>query len=619
MKYLNKINSPRDVKKLSPKGLDFLCRDIRNFLINSVSKTGGHLSSNLGIVELTVALHYCFNTPTDKLIWDVGHQAYVHKILTGRKEMFNTLRKFEGLSGFPKTTESLHDAFGVGHSSTAISAGLGMALSRDLQNENYNVVSIVGDGSMTGGLCYEGLNNAGRSNTNFIVILNDNQMSISENVGALSRHLNDIRTAPVYLGVKEDVNALLNKIPKIGSQISKIAEKTKDSIRALLVEGELFEQLGFNYVGPVDGHNLEELIKVLNKVKKMNAPVLLHIYTTKGKGYGMAEIAPDTFHGVDTFDIETGKPIITKVYDTYSDVFGKGIINLASENDKIVAVTAAMPSGTGLSSFKKRFPKRLFDVGIAEAHAVTFCAGMAMNGFVPIFAVYSSFLQRAYDQIIHDVCIQNLHVIFAIDRAGIVGSDGETHQGLFDIAFLSHIPNMTVLAPKNKYELLSMLEFAVDFNAPISIRYPRGSASRTLKYVNNKIELGKSELIEKGEKIAIICVGSMMDEVYECYKKLKEESINPTLINARFIKPIDTEMVSSLKEYEYVFIVEEGVTSGGYSSMVQQEMLNQKINCTFHAFAFPNEFIKQGSRDEIFKKYGLDSESIFKKILEMIK
>ena len=619
MKYLNKVNCPKDVKKLPPKVLKYLCKDIRRFLIDSVSKTGGHLSSNLGIVELTVALHYCFNSPKDKLIWDVGHQAYVHKILTGRKDKFNTLRKLGGLSGFPKIEESAHDIFNVGHSSTSVSAGLGMALSRDLKGENYNVVSIIGDGSMSGGLAYEGLNNAGRADTKFIVILNDNQMSISENVGAMSGYLSNIRTAPIYLDVKADLSEMLNKIPKVGPQINKLAEKAKDTIKSVLVEGEIFGQLGFNYIGPIDGHNLEQLIKVLQKVKKMNSPVILHVYTTKGKGYERAERAPDTFHGVETFNIETGKSIVTKFYDTYTDVFGKTLLNLANDNNKIVAVTAAMPLGTGLSEFSQKLPNRVFDVGIAESHAVTFSAAMAANGFVPVFAVYSTFLQRAYDQILHDVCIQNLHVVLAVDRAGIVGSDGETHQGLFDISFLSHMPNMTILAPKNKYEFSEMLKFATDFDAPIAVRYPRGSASRILKQFNSDIQYAKSEFIEKGEKIAIISVGAMMEQAYEVSKELKTRGINPTLINARFIKPLDTEMVCSLSEYEHVFVLEDGVKIGGYCSLIQQELSRQQIIGTkVYSFAFEDRFVEHGSRDELFKKYELDSSSILKKILGMM-
>lgn len=619
MKYLDSINKPTDIKNLDYKELNALAEEIREFILNSISKTGGHLASNLGVVELTLALHYCFDTPTDKIIWDVGHQAYIHKILTGRKHKFNTLRKFNGLSGFPKASESLHDAFETGHSSTSISAALGYAISRDIKGEKNSVIGVIGDGSMTSGIAYEALNNAGRSNTNMIVILNDNQMSISENVGAINKHLSDMRSAPIYIEAKQDVSKFLKRIPYVGNPIEKIMEKTKDSLKYLLVPGILFEELGFKYIGPLDGHDTAELIKVINQSKKISGPILLHVITKKGKGYSKAEQYPERFHGVSAFDIKTGKVLTPKGKDTYSDVFGKAIIDIATTNKKVVAITAAMPSGTGLVQFQKTFPNRIFDVGIAESHAVTFAAGMAKNDFIPVVAVYSTFLQRAYDQILHDVCIQNLHVIFAIDRAGIVGDDGETHQGIFDLSYLSAMPNMTILAPKNKYELIQMLNFAMDLKSPIAVRYPRGEASTVCESIKNEIRLGKSELIENGKDVCIISVGSMMDTALKVANNLKEKGIIPTLINARFVKPIDKEMISSLKNYKNVFIIEDNVKHGGYYSLAVQYLNELNIkNCSVYSFSFDDIFVEQGSVNELYKKYGLDEKSITEKIISVI-
>lgn len=624
MSYLEKINRPKDLKKLSIQRLPKLCAEIRQLLIETISNTGGHLASNLGVVELTVALHYCLRSPQDKIIWDVGHQSYVHKILTGRKDCFATLRQLDGLSGFPKGRESVHDAFDTGHSSTSISAALGFCASRDLDRENYHVAAVIGDGSMTGGLAYEALNNGGRANTNLIVILNDNQWSISENVGALSRHLNDIRTAPAYIGAKADVSRILKQIPYLGEKTARLIEKTKDSIKYLLIPGILFEEMGFKYVGPVDGHNVGELINVIRKVKNMTGPVLLHVYTTKGKGYRQAEKLPWEFHGVESFDIETGKPVQIKIWDTYSDVFGKNLIKLAEENDKIVAITAAMPTGTGLTEFQKKFPDRTFDVGIAEAHAAVFAAGMAKNGYRPFFVVYSSFLQRCYDQILHDICIPNLPVVFAVDRAGVVGNDGETHQGLFDLSFLSHLPNMTIMAPKNKKEFIAMLSFAAAYNGPVAIRYPRGAASRVLNEQNDEIIFGKSETIRTGgtdgangfpEGVVILSVGAMMEVAYPVFTRLMEEGFSARLINVRFIKPLDKEMVSGLGHYEHIFVLEDNLASGGCGSKILENMNEAGIYCrSFHRLAFPDKFIEQGTRDEIFKIYGLDAESVYQKI-----
>ncbi len=616
MSYLNKINSPKDLKKLNINSLNFLCGEIRKFLINSVSVTGGHLSSNLGVVELTVALHYCFNSPVDKIIWDVGHQAYIHKILTGRKDKFDTLRKQGGLSGFPKSKESEHDIFNVGHSTTSISAALGFAAARDLDGDNYNIISVIGDGSMTGGMSFEAMNNAGRLNSNFIVILNDNQMSISENVGAMSRRLNEIRTAPTYLDAKADVNNFLKKVPFVGLKAGKFIEKTKNTIKYVFVPGGFFEELGFTYFGPIDGHNIEELTSFLNKAKKINKPILLHVYTKKGKGYFQAENSPAKYHGVDSFCVDTGLPVETKLWDTYSDVFGKELVKIATQNKKVVAISASMVSGTGLVDFEKKFPERLFDVGITEAHAVTFSAGLAKNGYIPVFAVYSTFLQRSYDQILHDVCIQNLHVIFAIDRAGVVGSDGETHQGVFDLSYLSHMPNMTIIAPKNKKELQQMLHFCINHKSPIAIRYPRGAASSILRDLYTPIEYGKCEFVSNEGEIAILSVGTMMDIAFDVYEKLLSKGVQSTLINVRFVKPIDLDMVKLLQNYKYVYVIEDNVGYGGFGSKVLEEAHSLNININYlHRFAFPDEFIEQGTREQIFSKYGLDTESVYNKII----
>lgn len=571
------------------------------------------------MVELTIALHYCFNSPKDKIIWDVGHQSYVHKILTGRRDKFNTLRMTGGLSGFPKASESPHDIIDSGHSSTSISAALGLAVARDLNKEKYSVISVIGDGSMTGGLAFEALNCAGRADTDLIVILNDNQMSISENVGALSKYLNNLRTAPGYLGAKEDVTKFLQKVPVVGEKVGRAIEKTKDSLKYILIPGTLFEEYGFNYIGPVDGHNIENLINVLLRVKKMKGPVLLHVYTKKGKGYSMAEKSPENYHGVGPYDIESGEPVDIKIWNTYSDVFGKVLVNLSEKNDKIVAITAAMPSGTGLSEFGKRFPNRLFDVGIAEAHAVTFASGMAKNGYIPVFAVYSTFLQRAYDQILHDVCLQKLHVVFAIDRAGVVGGDGETHQGLYDLAFLSHIPNMTVMSPKNKDEFIAMLEFAVGFNGPIAIRYPRGAASRVLKGFNQPIEYGKPETITDGIEILIIALGDMVETAVNVTQMLENEGFSPGLVNARFVKPIDIELKNKLQEYKYIFTMESAVKNGGLSSAIASIIAEEKNEVIFYPFVYPDIFLHHGSRNELIRECGLDAQSVFNKIMNVLR
>jgi 1-deoxy-D-xylulose-5-phosphate synthase len=587
-----KLRGLNSLKRMSPETLQALADEIREFLIQSISDTGGHLASNLGVVELTVALHAVFSTPVDKIVWDVGHQAYVHKILTGRKGRFSSLRKMDGLSGFPKPCESEHDAFGTGHSSTAISAALGLAAARDIRAEEKRekVVAVVGDGSITGGLAYEGLNNAGRANTDLLVILNDNQMSISKNVGAVARHLNSLRTASAYLGAKEDVHKILDKLPVLGEPLSRGIQSAKGLIKYAILPGVLFEEMGFKYIGPIDGHDISALLNALRQVKNIKGPVLLHVLTTKGKGYRVAENSPRSYHGVGEFCIETGKPLNGNSAPTYTDIFSKTLCRRAARNEKIVAITAAMPDGTGLSKFKERFPKRFFDVGIAEGHAVTFAAGLAAGGLRPVVAMYSSFLQRAYDQIIHDTAIQNLPVVFAIDHAGAVSGDGETHQGIYDMAFLAHIPNMTVLAPSNGDELTEMLDFALAHNGPVAIRYP--------KEIAPCVSENATQTLQKNKKIAIVSVGTMFSTARAVTDMLSEKNIHANLFNARFVKPLDKNLISQLSNYEFVFTIEDGIKTGGFG---------ERIKAT-HAFAFPDIFPETASRAELFARYGLDAE-----------
>jgi len=599
------------------KGLRQLSHELRSFLIDSIAKTGGHLASNLGIVELTLALHYCLDSPTDKIVWDVGHQSYVHKILTGRRELFSQLRQLDGLAGFPKTSESPHDVFNTGHSSTSISAALGIALSRDLAGQDFKVAAIIGDGAMTGGLAYEGMNNAGGLNTNMMVILNDNQMSISENVGGLSAHLNDIRTSPKYIGAKRSVSRALNSVPILGSGVGRALEKTKGSLRYALLPGIMFEEMGFKYIGPIDGHNIAQLVSVINRVKHMEGPVMVHVYTEKGKGYSYAEKYPGAFHGIDKFDVLTGRPLKNKLWDTYSDVFGKKMLELAKKDERIVAITAAMPDGCGLKQFAKQLPDQLIDVGIAESHAATFAAGLASNGHIPVFAVYSTFLKRSYDQLIHDICLQNLHVVFMIDRAGLVGADGETHQGIYDISFLSHMPGMTIMSPKNKREFEAMIEFSIAHDGPIALRYSKDSASMVYGNTDEPIRLGKSETLEQGERIALVSFGTMMDKVCELYKLLVEHGYSPTLINARFAKPIDMDMVRELASYEYVATFEDNELISGFGTQVMNGFYEiGTFPKHFKKFGFPDEFITQGSREQLFDRYGLTSAKMFASILE---
>jgi len=613
---LDGIQKANDIKKIKAEKLPQLADEIRCFLLEHVSKTGGHLASNLGVVELTIALHYCFNPEKDRIIWDVGHQAYVHKLLTGRKNRFDSLRQLDGLSGFPKPNESICDAFAAGHSSTSISAALGMAMARDLKKTDEKIIAVIGDGSISGGLAYEGLNNTGRSNRDIIVILNDNQMSISTNVGAMSKHLRDIRTEPAYLNAKAGVHRVLNKIPVLGKPIDKTIEKAKNTIKYILFSGVMFEEFGFTYVGPLDGHNTDELIRTLQKVKNMHGPILVHVKTIKGKGYNFAERMPWKFHGVSAFNLKTGKPLAKKG-TSYSAVFGEKMISMAEKNKNIVAISAAMVSGTGLDGFQLRFPERTFDVAIAEQHAVTFAAGLACRGLTPVFAVYSTFLQRAYDQIIHDVAFQNLHVVFAIDRAGIVGADGETHQGIFDISYLQHVPNMTIMAPSTGDELERQLEFAVGMTTPVAVRYPRDEAFECAECKKSEIEYGRGRLIKDGQKVAIISVGAMLKYVLKAVEMLKKDGFAPVVYDARFVKPVDRQMVDDcIDRCEFIVTVEDNILEGGFGSAVKLITAGQS-KCRVVNIGLEDKFIEQGTRDQLFNRYGLDSDGIYKKVKEL--
>ena len=614
--YLEKIEKPNDIKNIDSSEYDVLAREIRDFLIEKISVTGGHLGSNLGTVELTMALHLSLNLPEDKIIWDVGHQSYTHKILSGRKEGFDTLRKFHGMSGFPKRKESNFDCFDTGHSSTSISAGLGLVKARDLRGGNNTIVSVLGDGALTGGMAYEALNNASKLDTNFIIILNDNNMSISENVGGISKYLNKIRTADSYQDLKLGVYNALKKT-KHGYDIVSSIRKAKSSFKQLFIPGMFFEDMGITYLGPVDGHNITELMKVIGEAKRLKGPVLIHAITQKGKGYIPAEKHPARFHGAEPFDIDTGIPAHKRTAANYTDIFSTVMCKLGARNENVVAVTAAMPDGTGLKRFHNMYPDRFFDVGIAEEHAVTFAAGMAAGGLIPIVAIYSSFLQRAYDQILHDVCIQNLHVVFAVDRAGLVGSDGETHQGIFDLSYLSSIPNMHVCAPKNKWELSDMLKFAVAFDGPIAIRYPRGNAYSGLKEYREEVVLGKAEWIYRESDVALFAVGSMVKIAEKLKTLLNDRGIGASLINARFVKPIDEEAVlDAASTHSMIVTMEENVRAGGFGEKVLDCLNRNNCNATFVSIAIPDEYVEHGSVDELYKEIGIDAESICKKILE---
>ncbi len=613
---LEKINHPNDIKNLDKEELPLLAEEIREFLIRTISEGGGHLASNLGVVELTMAMHLVFDLPKDKMIWDVGHQAYTHKLLTGRRENFASLRKFGGMSGFPKRCESSCDCFDTGHSSTSISAGLGYVAARDLQGEDYSVISVIGDGSLTGGMAYEAMNNAARLKTNFIIVLNDNNMSISENVGGMSEYLGSLRTNDAYQELKQGVTDTLKKIPVYGDRVVRKIKRTKSGIKQLFIPGMLFEEMGLTYLGPVDGHNLDRLIRAFHEARKVNGPVLLHVFTKKGKGYAPAERHPARFHGAEPFDISTGVPLHKRAKANYTDVFATVMRKLGDRQENLVAITAAMPDGTGLKRFKNVFPDRFFDVGIAEQHAVTFAAGLAAGGMLPVVAVYSSFLQRAFDQIVHDVCIQNLHVIFAIDRAGLVGSDGETHQGIFDLSYLSLIPNLCVMAPKNKWELSDMMKFAVSYDGPIALRYPRGEAYDGLMEHRAPVVYGKSELLYDEERIALVAVGSMVKTAHEVRQNLKRKGFECTLINARFVKPLDEGRLLELtKEHKLIVTLEENVLDGGFGEHVSEFYEEIGSDVQVLNIALPDAYVEHGNVEVLKQECGIDAETIEKKII----
>lgn len=614
---LETIEKENDIKKIPLEQMPVLAQEIRDFLLESLSKTGGHLASNLGAVELTMALHYVFSLPKDKIIWDVGHQSYTHKILTGRKDGFKNLRQYGGLSGFPKREESPCDAYDTGHSSTSISAGVGYVCASKVSGEEYHVVSVIGDGALTGGMAYEALNNAASLNKNFVIVLNDNKMSISENVGGISSYLSNLRTAESYTDLKSEVKKTLNKVPGIGPVMVQRIHKTKDSIKQLMIPGMFFEDMGIKYLGPVNGHDCGRMIQVFQEAKKVNGPVLVHVQTEKGRGYEPARKHPARFHGTSAFNLEHGIPLKTGRKANYTDIFSTVMLKLADRVPNLVALTAAMPDGTGLKRFRNRFPQRFFDVGIAEEHAVTCAAGMALGGMIPVVAIYSSFLQRAVDQIIEDVCLQNLHVIFAIDRAGLVGSDGETHQGCFDLSYLSMIPNMTVLAPKNKWELSDMLKFAVRYQGPIAIRYPRGEAYDGLEEYREPMVYGKSELIFEGEETALLSVGSMVETAVEVREKLKADKINATLVNARFIKPLDTKILDRLAlKHKKIVTMEENVKNGGFGMAVSEYMQEYHPEVKVQIIALPDAFITHGNPKLLKAKAGIDADSIYGAIKE---
>lgn len=612
---LERIQKTNDIKKLKWDELEVLAAEIRQFLVENVSRTGGHLASNLGVVELTMALHLAFSLPKDKMIWDVGHQSYTHKILTGRKDGFQSLRQYGGMSGFPKRKESACDAFDTGHSSTSVSAGLGYVEAREILNDNYRVVSIIGDGSLTGGMAYEALNNAAHLKSNFIIVLNDNNMSISENVGGMSRYLSDLRTADFYNNLKKGVTDTLSKIPGVGERMVSGIRRTKNSIKQLFVPGMLFEDMGITYLGPVDGHDIKQLYRTFKEAQKMDQAVLVHVKTQKGKGYAPAEQYPSKFHGISPFDFQTGQVLEEKKKDTYTDAFAEIMCELGEKEPRLVAITAAMKDGTGLCKFQEKYPERFFDVGIAEGHAVTFAAGLAAAGLKPVFAVYSAFLQRGYDQIVHDVCMQNLPVIFAIDRAGLVGSDGETHQGVYDIAFLNHIPNMTILAPKNKQELAEMMKFAVQHKGPVAIRYPRGTAYDGLETFQAPIVCGKSEIIYKESDIAILSIGHMMEVAEQVWQKLKDKGYRCSLVNGRFVKPMDASVLQELsKEHQVLATIEEAIVTGGYGAEVVKQVSEQQLDVKLIVNGVPDAYIEHGNISQLRKDIQLDVDSIVSKI-----
>ncbi len=607
---LEKINSPEDLKKLNIEEKEQLAKEIREYILNVVSENGGHLASNLGVVELTIALHSVFNVPTDKIVWDVGHQTYVHKILTGRREQLKTIRKLDGLAGFPKTNESDCDCFNTGHSSTSISAALGMARARDLEGKNNSVIAVIGDGALTGGMALEALNDAGYSNTKMTVILNDNEMSISKNVGGLNMFLSKLRTKKLYAKSSLSAKKVILKIPVVGKPFVKIVQRVKRSIKQLIIPKMFFEDIGFTYLGPVDGHNIEQLQNIMRLSKQVEAPVLIHVLTKKGKGYKIAEENPDKFHATSPFDIETGKPKKEKKPD-YSKVFGEKIVEMAKKDSRIVAITASMKDGTGLTKFQKEFPNRFFDIGIAEQHALGMAAGMAKEGMIPIVPIYSSFYQRAYDQVIHDIALQNLPVIMCVDRAGVVGADGETHQGTLDMAFFRIVPNLTIMAPKDFKELEDMLEFAVKLNKPVVIRYPRGGEEKTKLEKHEELKLGKAEILKEGKDITIVAIGKRVAKAMEMAEKLKQNEIDAEVINARFLKPLDKEKIkTSIEKTKNVITMEDGTEINGLGTAVEELIVEENLqNIKFKKYAWPDEFIRHGSVEELEKIY-CDFDSI---------
>jgi len=615
LSFLEKINSPEDLKKISKNDLPLLASEIRKIIIDVVSKNGGHLAPSLGAVELAIAIHYVFNAPDDKIIWDVGHQSYAHKLLTGRRERFHTLRQYDGICGFTRMSESPYDAFSTGHSSTSISAGLGIACAKRLKNDNSKVIAVIGDGSMTAGLAYEGLNQAGDINKNILVILNDNDMSIAHNVGAVSSLLSRTFSARYLQDFKREVGDFLKSLPKFGDDIYQFAKRSKDSFKTFITPGMLFEAFNFEYFGPINGHNLDHLIDILNNVKCLNEPVLLHVTTTKGKGYPPSEKNPVYFHGVGCFNADTGESLKDDcTIPTYTHVFGQTLLKLASKDPRIIAVTAAMPEGTGLSDFAHAYPERFFDVGIAEQHAVTFAAGLATEGLKPVVAIYSTFLQRAYDQILHDVCIEAIPVIFAVDRGGIVGEDGATHNGVFDLSYLRSLPNMVVMAPKDENELCRMLTTAIDHNGPIAIRYPRGTAEgKTLENQDIPLSIGKGEVLAKGEDVVIFAIGRSVNEALLAHTMLKEHNISATVVNCRFVKPLDVDLIGTLsRKIPRIITVEENVRQGGFGSAVLEYLADQEITgFRLKCIGIPDTFVEHGAQDFLRSKYGVDASAIF--------
>jgi len=615
MTLLDSINSPQDLKKLDVSAMYNLAEEIRELLINSVSRCGGHLAANLGVVELTLALHYVFDSPRDKLIWDVGHQSYVHKILTGRREQMKTLRQFGGLSGFPKIEESPHDTFNTGHSSTSISAALGLAIARDLNKEDYSVIAIIGDGALTGGMAFEALNHAGNEDRDLIVVLNDNEMSISHNVGALSAYLNRLRTDPSYSRTKEDIEAILKRIPGIGPNIARAAGRFKDLVKYMMVPGAFFEELGFTYIGPVNGHNLEELILVFRNARRMKGPILIHAITEKGRGYEPASRNPDLFHGVGPFNIETGLPV-KKAVRTYTEVFGEFMVERGQQDARVVAITAAMTSGTGLTEFARQYPERFFDVGICEQHAVTLAAGMARTGLRPVVAIYSTFLQRAYDQIVHDVALQNLPVIFAVDRAGLVGEDGPTHHGVFDLSYLRSIPNMTVMAPADENELVQMLHTAFTLEGPVAIRYPRGvGLGIPLTSPYQVLPAGRGVMLQEGQDLAVIGIGRGTALGRELVERLAQLGINASLADARYVKPLDRQLICHLAcTHKYLVTIEDNVVSGGFGSAVLEALQEERLQADLLRVGIPDEFVEHGRVDVLFEYLDMSPEAIMELI-----